>query len=212
MKKILAIVMSVVMVMALSVTAFAAETEVALTLDNIGYCGTSEYADSVTEVDGGLNTSAVAISILLPESVEFGDSITIHTKGTSEGAFRIWLSNEEGHTDSEPWISSSRESFDGGEFDFTITLKMNDNDGNLDDYSDQIIFKGIDYQTPLENLTITYLAIVTEGEEEEVVAETTDDADAAEETTTTANADTGVVLAVLPMAVAAAAVVVSKRR
>ncbi|MCD7889510.1 MAG: acid shock protein [Oscillospiraceae bacterium] len=215
MKKILAIVMAVAMVMALSVTAFAAETEIALTTDNLGY-----YNDA-TEVDGGLNSSGEQFVVSLPEVVEKGETITIHIKGTSDGDFRVWLVNG-ANTDSDLWLSTEN-GFAGGEFDYTIDLTMNDHDGNGDTSSDGINFKGIAYGTNLDNFTLTYLAIVTDGEE--VVAESSDDAteetaeaseetaEATEETTaTTTNADTGVVLAVLPMAVAAAAVVASKRR
>ena len=219
MKKILAIVMAVAMVMALSVTAFAAETEIALTTDNLGY-----YNDA-TEVDGGLNSSGEQFVVNLPEVVEKGETITIHIKGTSDGDFRVWLVNG-ANTDSDLWLSTDN-GFAGGEFDYTIELTMNDHDGNGDTSSDGINFKGIAYGTNLDNFTLTYLAIVTDGEE--VVADTDDAADEAEasdesadttdstdtastETATTTNADTGVVLAVLPMAVAAAAVVASKRR
>ncbi|MCD7771686.1 MAG: hypothetical protein LUH23_06340 [Oscillospiraceae bacterium] len=229
MKKILAIVMAVAMVMALSVTAFAATYDVELSLDNLGYYGATE-STNVTVVDGGLNSSEEALSVLLPVEVAYGETVTVTIKGSSDGAFRVWLLNG-ANTDSAIWNSVDAENFSGGDFEFTISLEMNDNDGHGDTVANALMFKGISYGTNLDNFTITSVTLVTDGDE--VAAETTDDADATEETsdesseevadtsstetsstetTTSTNADTGVVLALLPMAVAAAAVVVSKRK
>ncbi|MCC8196026.1 MAG: hypothetical protein LIO49_04335 [Ruminococcus sp.] len=221
MKKILAIVMAVAMVMALSVTCFAATYDVELSLDNLGYYGATE-STNVTAVDGGLNSSEEALSVLLPVEVAYGETVTVTIKGSSDGAFRVWLLNG-ANTDSAIWNSVDAEGFSGGDFEFTISLEMNDNDGHGDTVANALMFKGIAYGTNLDNFTITSVTLVTDGEE--VVAESSDDAteetaeaseetaEATEETTaTTTNADTGVVLAVLPMAVAAAAVVASKRR
>ncbi|MCD8345615.1 MAG: acid shock protein [Oscillospiraceae bacterium] len=225
MKKILAIVMAVAMVMALSVTAFAAETEIALTSDNLGY-----YTDA-TEVDGGLNSSGEQFTVNLPETLEIGTTITLHIKGSSDGDFRVWLVDN-ATTASEQIYSTTDLGLSGGDFDVTIDLTIQNWNSEGATCATAVDFKGISYGTNLDNFTVTYLAIVTDGEE--VAAETAEETEeasetaeeteeaseaaeetaeaAAEETTTTANADTGVVLAVLPMAVAAAAVVVSKRR
>ncbi|MCD7823858.1 MAG: hypothetical protein LUG86_07580 [Oscillospiraceae bacterium] len=219
MKKILAMVMAVAMVMALSVTAFAATYEVELSLDNLGYYGATE-STNVSAVDGGLNSSEEALSVLLPVEVAYGDTVTVTIKGSSDGGFRVWLLNG-ANTDSAIWLSSDQ-GFSGGDFEYTIELTMNDNDGHGDSVANALMFKGISYGTNLDNFTITSVTLVTDGE----AVATTDDAneaeetaeasegttEAAEETTTSTNADTGVVLAVLPMAVAAAAVVASKRR
>ncbi|MCD8108121.1 MAG: hypothetical protein LUE20_09195 [Oscillospiraceae bacterium] len=220
MKKILAIVMAVAMVMALSVTSFAATYDVELSLDNLGYYGATE-STNVTAVDGGLNSSEEALSVLLPVEVAYGETVTVTIKGSSDGGFRVWLLNG-ANTDSEIWLSSDQ-GFEGGDFEYTITLEMNDHDGHGDTVANALMFKGISYGTNLDNFTITSVTLVTEGE----AVATTDDADeaseevadsadstdtASAETTTSTNADTGVILAVLPMAVAAAAVVASKRR
>ncbi len=220
MKKILAIVMAVAMVMALSVTAFAAETEIEVSTDNFGY-----HANA-TAVDGGLNSSESEFTLNLLESLEIGDTITLHFKGTSDGDFRVWLVDG-AVTASEQWYSNQN-GFSGGEFDFEYTFTVQNWNDEGATGATGVDFKGIAYGTNLDNFTLTYLAVVTDGEE--VAAETTDDADATEETseevadttdstdtsstetTTSTNADTGVVLAVLPMAVAATAVVASKRR
>ncbi|MCD7803760.1 MAG: hypothetical protein LUH03_01185 [Oscillospiraceae bacterium] len=216
MKKILAIVMAVAMVMALSVTGFAAETEITLTSDNLGY-----YTDA-TEVDGGLNSSGEQFTVNLPETLEIGTTVTIHIKGTSDGDFRVWLVDN-ATTASEQKYSTTDFGLSGGDFDLTFDLTVQNWNSEGATCATAVDFKGIAYGTNLDNFTLTYLAIVTDGEE--VVAESSDDAteetaeaseetaEATEETTaTTTNADTGVVLAVLPMAVAAAAVVASKRR
>ncbi len=216
MKKILAIVMAVAMVMALSVTALAAETEIEVSTDNLGY-----YANA-TAVDGGLNSSQDQFTLNLPETLEIGDTITIHIKGSSDGDFRVWLVDT-ATTASEQWYSTDN-GFAGGEFDCEITLTVQNWNSEGATCADGVCFKGISYGTNLDNFTLTYLAIVTDGEE--VVASTDDADDASEEvadsadstdassteTTTSTNANTGVVLAVLPMAVAAAAVVASKKR
>ncbi|MCD7846801.1 MAG: hypothetical protein LUG49_02040 [Oscillospiraceae bacterium] len=221
MKKILAIVMAVAMVMALSVTAFAAELEATLSLDNLGYYGGTDNT-GVTEVDGGLNCSGAQFDVMLPVTVEVGETVTIHIKGSSDGDFRVWLIDS-ANTASNQVYSTTDLGLSGGEFDTYVTLTCSDYDSKGVTSASAISFKGIAYGTNLDNFTITYIGVVTDGEE---VAETTDDADATEETadaseetteaaettTTTTNADTGVVLAVLPMAVAAAAVVASKRR
>ncbi len=221
MKKILAIVMAVAMVMALSVTSFAAETEATLSLDNLGYYGGTENT-GVTEVDGGLNCSGAQFDVNLPVTVEAGETITVHIKGTSDGDFRVWLI--EGAATASNQVYSTDLGFTGGEFDYTFDLTFEDHDSNGITSASAISFKGIAYGTNLDNFTITYVAVVTDGEEavastddadeaSEEVADSADSTDASStETTTSTNANTGVVLAVLPMAVAAAAVVASKKR
>ncbi|MCD8005677.1 MAG: acid shock protein [Oscillospiraceae bacterium] len=218
MKKILAIVMAVAMVMALSVTAFAAETEIALTSDNLGY-----HTDA-TEANGGLNSSGEQFVVNLPETLEIGTTVTLHIKGSSDGDFRVWL--VDGATTASNQVYSTTDlGLSGGDFDVTVELTVQNWNDEGATCATGVDFKGISYGTNLDNFTVTYLAIVTDGEE---TVASTDDADASDDAseevadtsstetssteTTTTNANTGVALAVLPMAVAAAAVVASKRR
>ncbi|MCD7785227.1 MAG: hypothetical protein LUH18_06560, partial [Oscillospiraceae bacterium] len=210
------------MVMALSVTSFAATYDVELSLDNLGYYGATE-STNVTVVDGGLNSSEEALSVLLPVEVAYGETVTVTIKGNSDGDFRVWLLNG-ANTDSAIWLSTDQ-GFAGGDFEYTIELTMNDNDGHGDTVANALMFKGISYGTYLDNFTITSVTLVTDGEattetateetseeSSEEVADTSSTETSSTETTTSTNADTGVVLALLPMAVAAAAVVVSKRK
>ena len=70
-----------------------------------------------------------------------------------------------------------------------------------------IMFKGVDYATPLANTTFESFVIVSDAAPAE-----TSEPETTAEPETSAPAETGIALALVPMAIAAAAVVVSKRR
>ncbi len=206
MKKILSIALAMIMVMALSVNVFA----------DIDLTGEATYPANAT------------IIIPIPEGVNAtnGQTITISAKGTSDNnAVRIYLSNS-GDSNGRTTEICTLEVVDGafeGSFDFVI-----DSTGGIEGTVDptSIIVKGPDWQTPLANTTLEVLSIVgvdAPAAETPAADDTTapaaddttapaDEAPAADTAETSEPADTGIVLAVLPMAIAAAAVVVSKRK
>jgi len=205
MKKVLSIVLAMIMVMALSITVFA----------DIDLTGEATYPANAT------------IIIPIPEGVDAtnGQTITISAKGTSENtAVRIYLSNS-GDANGRTTEIAVLEVVDGafeGTFDFVI-----DSTGGIEGTVDptSIIVKGPDYATPLANTTLEVLSIVgadaapadeTPAADEAPAADAApaDEAPVADEAPAAddAPANTGIVLAVLPMAIAAAAVVATKRK
>ena len=202
-----------IMVMALSVSVCATTVDLANT-----FVGTTVTGSSDEQI--GIN---------FPEGCEYqiGEKVTVHFVGSSTGDFRVWLANGITTMSPEPLFKASENGFTTGEFDFTVELEVADKDGNGQTIANGIIFKGPSWGVNLDNFTLTSVEIV-DGKEAAPAAETTEPAaettepaaettEPAAETTepaaeTTEPADTGIVLAVLPMAIAAAAVVVSKRK
>lgn len=207
MKKVLSIALAMIMVMALSITVFA----------DIDLTGEATYPANAT------------IIVPIPEGVDAtnGQTITISIKGTSDNnAVRMYLSNS-GDANGRTTEIAVIEVVDGafeGTFDFVI-----DSTGGIEGTEDptSIIVKGPDWQTPLANTTLEVLSIVgadgaAEASSDDAAADGADDAASNDDATApvadtapvaeTTPANTGIVLAVLPMAIAAAAVVASKRK
>ncbi len=196
MKKILSIALAMIMVMALSVNVFA----------DIDLTGEATYPANAN------------IVINIPEGVDVsnGATVTLNVKGTSDNtALRFYLT-EPGDNGRVTEVATV-EVVDGA---FEATLEMViDSTGAIQGTADPtvIMIKGPDYATPPANTTLEVLSVVgvdaapaadAPADEAPAADAPAADAPAADETP----ADTGIVLAVLPMAIAAAAVVVSKRK
>lgn len=213
MKKILSIALAMVMVMALSIAVFA----------DADLTGNASYP---------LNDN---VTFDIPEGVDVsnGATVTINVKGTSDNtAVRFYLTTP---GDSGRVTEVAVVEVVDGAFDTTLEMVI-DSTGAIQGAEDPtiIMVKGPDYATPLANTTFESIVVVAEGAA--APADETPDADEAPEADETPAADeapvadapaadetpapaadskpanTGIVLAVLPMAIAAAAVVASKRR
>ena len=138
----------------------------------------------------------------IPEGTDVsnGATVTIKVKGTSDNtAVRFYLTAP--GDNSRVTEVSVAEVVDGA-FEATFDMVI-DSTGAIQGSGDPsvIAVKGPDSSTPLSNTTVEVLTFVG-------VEAPAADAPAADETP----ADTGIVLAVLPMVIAAAAVVASKRK
>ena len=225
MKKIFAIAVAVMMVMALTVSAFAADIDLTK----------QRYWDESGDVTVGVSTALVAID--LPFEVKVGETVTVHVVGSSDADFRVWLSDIAQTTLGEDGngnlVFASANGFTSGGFDLTFDVECVDRDGKGVDTATCILFKGSAPGTNLSNFKITSLTVSKEGEDAAAPAETeaaeteaaepeTTEAETTEpetvetsaETTTeeTASApSTGLALAVVPAVVALAAAVVTKK-
>ncbi len=219
-KKILAAVIAVMMVMALAVSAFAADV--------------TDMNDGAKDVYDGENAH-----VAIPEGVDTADGavITVHVVGHSDNTqFRLYLTNAgdaNGRVSDMVYV-------DGGDFDITAELKVELGVYDTDVVPTHVQIKGPDYQTPLSNTTITLFEFVgaeetaaeteaepeaeaeaeaPEAEAEAAPAETETEAAPAPEAeaapapaeTTPAAPATGIALCVIPAVVALGAVAVSKK-
>ncbi len=196
MKKVLSIALAMIMVMALSVNVFA----------DIDLTGEATYPANAN------------IVINIPEGVDVsnGATVTLNVKGTSDNtALRFYLTEP---SDNGRVTEVSTVEVVDGAFEATLEMVI-DSTGAIQGTADPtvIMIKGPDYATPPANTTLEVLSVV--GVDAAPAAdEPAADAPAADAPADTAPAadeapaDTGIVLAVLPMAIAAAAVVVSKRK
>lgn len=216
MKKILSIVLALILAMSLSVAVFAEwEDELVLREDNLGSNKNAVNA----EVGLASTEGAVQFDVLLPEELPLGETAKIHIKGTSVGDFRVWISS--GPMRFSDLYKASDEGFFGGEFDIVLEVLLNDADGTGSATGNSLTFKGPSSSTPLDQLNVTYAAVVHEGdkpaEEPEAPAEEeapAEDNTSAEDTSADeeAPAETGIVMAILPAALAAVAFAASKKR
>lgn len=198
MKKILSIAVAMIMVMALSVSVFA----------NVDLTG---------EIGTGLNEN---FQVAIPEGVDVSDgaTVTVNVKGTSDNtAVRFYLTDP---ADVARVTDVAVVEVVDGAFEATFDLYC-DLSGAYGGSSEPSVLqvKGPDYATPLANTTFEVLEVVADvaapaETHAETPAETPAEipAETPAETTPAAPANTGIVLAVLPMAVAAAAIAVSKKR
>ena len=211
MKKILAFVVAAMLVMAMSVTAFAATTSI------------------LTDDAKATQAEIANIMFTLPEGVAFetGDVVTVHIKGTaSNTAVRVYLTD---NVDNGRVCEVAVIEVVDGAFDATVELAI-DTTGAIQGSAapSVLILKGPDWATPLADIAVEVLDITSdkiegaaeEAPADEVVEETTEEVveeapateEAPKEETTTEAPATGLALAVVPMIVAAVAVVASKRR
>ena len=207
MKKILSLAVAFVMVMALTVVAFAAEV--------------IDMNDTAKDVYDGENAH-----VAIPEGVDTSDGavITIHATGHSDNdQFRLYLTNSgdaNGRVSDMVYV-------DGGDFDVTAELKVELGVYDTDVIPTHVQIKGPDYQTPLANTSITSFEFVGASEaapaeteepaeteapaETETPAETEAPAETPAETPAPEAPKTGLALAVVPAVMALAAVAVSKK-
>ncbi len=185
-----------IMVMALSVNVFA----------DIDLTGEATYPANAN------------IVINIPEGVDVsnGATVTLNVKGTSDNtALRFYLTEP---SDNGRVTEVSTVEVVDGAFEATLEMVI-DSTGAIQGTADPtvIMIKGPDYATPPANTTLEVLSVVgvDAAPAADEPAADAPAADAPADTAPTADeapADTGIVLAVLPMAIAAAAVVVSKRK
>lgn len=192
MKKALSIVVAMLMVCCLGVSVFA-------------------DFDLTSEIAAGINSN---LEVSIPEGVDVsnGATFTLSVKGTSENdTIRVYLT-QPGDTSRVTEVYYI-EVVDGA-FETTLDMPI-DSTGAIQGTSDPtiIMFKGVDYATPLANTTFESFVIVSDAAPAETSEpETTAEPETTSEPETSAPAETGIALALVPMAIAAAAVVVSKRR
>lgn len=108
------------------------------------------------------NCSDALTTVSLPTPVKVGETIKFHVKGSTDDDFRLWLSVGDWDRMSDI-ITVSHNDLVDGKFDmileFTATAETNH------DAATHLQFKGKDSNTNLKNLTVDYLAIVTESKE-----------------------------------------------
>lgn len=214
-KKILAAVVAVVMVMALSVSVFA----------------TDILTDDVRGVAKNEN-----VALTLPEDLvlDNGAVITLHVKGTAENTMvRFYLTDA---SDNGRVMEVFEVTVNDGAFDETKEFTI-DTTGAIQGTTAPAILmvKGPDYQTPPANLVLEVVELTVAGEEaaapaaEDNAEATEPDTTATEPDTTTTEPETtttpetttapettkapatGIALAVVPAVIALAAVAVSKK-
>lgn len=206
MKKLMSILVVAIMVMSLAVTAFAATTSIA------------------TDEAKAVQAEVASISFKLPEglTLETGDVVTVHIKGTATNE-KVRLYFTDGTDNARVCDVVVIETVDGT-FETTVDVAI-DTTGAIQGAKAPtvLLVKGPSYGVNLTDVSVEILEITSDkvvdaAEEtapvedtntEAPADETVENTDTAEETTP---AETGIALAVVPMMVAAAAVVASKRR
>ena len=154
-KKIISVLTAVVMVLALSATAFADDimTPIPLTQDNQGSFGTdTTYTETGFSVADGQQAS-----FKLPQSYAIGETLLVHIKGSAESNFRIFLVKN-GWDRASNIVTLSDDGvvpgYTGGEFDIYITFVVEDAESKGVDVANEINFKGPTYDTNLVNLSV----------------------------------------------------------
>ena len=168
MKRIFAIILAAVMMLSLSVIAFAAdETEIPLDADHVGEVGAGGV-ELVTVGDGSVTADEIAIFALkLPQNVPLGDTVVVHIKGSSDSDFRVWLlgdgtSDEKGieATFSNQWKASENGFEAPGEFEKYIELTGDDFDAQGHTEGDRVAFKGASFGVNLSNTKLDYVGVI----------------------------------------------------
>ena len=189
MKKIFAIAVAVMMVLALSTIAFA------------------DY-DAVAEL-GGTLTGNKTIPIPSTLDVSNGQTVTLKVKGTSsDSAIRFYLT---GPTDNERVTDAISVEVVDGAFEAEVVMKI-DSTGAIQGNADPtvLMIKGPQAGVDITNTTFESLVFVgIDAPAAEAPADTADAAEAPAETTD--SPDTGIALAVIPAVIALGAVAVSKK-
>lgn len=209
MKKLFAILVAAMLVMAMSVTAFAATASLDI------------------EAAKAAQAEVASIPFALPEglTLETGDVVTVYIKGTATNdAVRIYFTD---NVDNGRVCDAITIEVVDGVFEATVEISI-DTTGAIQGTAAPtvLLLKGPTYGVNLTEVAVEALEITSdkiagaaeEAPADEVVEEVVEEAPAEEETEapaveeTTEPADTGLALAVVPMLVAAVAVVASKRR
>ncbi len=171
MKRILAIILALMMVLALGVVAFAdEETEeaeevileypmaddgVMITIPlNSMYVGVFS-ADGTYADDGSVNYVDIEqVCYVLPDTYYIGDTILVHVAGTAEDSVRLFLVNSDG------WSRASAITvINPGDFDLWLELVVADDEGKGVTETYQLNFKGSSYGVNIPDLTITTLDV-----------------------------------------------------
>lgn len=181
MKKIIAIILTAIMALSMSIIAYAAdEIEIPLDADHVG-----QGLDEIVIADGAVTADQITLfSLRLPEVAALDDTVVIHIKGTTDGDFRTWLlaAPDTGSTFSNQWKASASGFMAPGEFEKYIELTAQDFDGTGATEADAVAFKAPSYDGVLENFKLTYLGVIygsIADVEAEAVAEAQPYADAA---------------------------------
>lgn len=234
MKKLLAVILALALCICSAINVFAAEacTDIPMTADNIGATFES-LKDVVTFTETGFNAKDIEmITFKLDKEVPMNDTVVVRIKGSSTADFRVWLIGEGVATASNQCKVSNDFGFTSGEFDYTIVLTATDYDSRSITVANEIAVKGPAYGTNLEDITVDYLGIfygtldeynaaLAQAEaaptEEPAADAPADDAPASEAPAAAPAADetpaeTGVVLALVPVIASLAAVVFTKKK
>ncbi|MCD7847723.1 MAG: hypothetical protein LUG49_06830 [Oscillospiraceae bacterium] len=116
----------------------------------------STFSDNVTVTEGeSISSSASNFELILPYDVSVGGTVTVHIVGTSNSNFRIWLGDDWNAKSNQVNAVNDLGYSGSGDFDFTFTLTV-DQDKSDAGY---IMFKGVDSNTNLDNLTLTHVGI-----------------------------------------------------
>lgn len=158
MKKLVAIVLSLTMLLFGSGMAALAEEEIPLSLnkDDLARGKTAYKLMVYNKDDGTLVADGQNISFPLPEPVAPGQSITVTVKGTSDGDFRIWLINSDEKTMSDIYQMSAN-GFTSGAFEVTTTFTNLEKEAKGD--VTELFFKAPTWDGKIENLNLTYVAV-----------------------------------------------------
>ncbi len=159
MKKIIAIILTAIMTLSMSIIAYAAdEIQIPLDADHVG-----QGLDEIVIADGAVTADQITLFALrLPEVAALDDTVVIHIKGTTEGDFRTWLlaAPDTRSTFSNQWKASASGFMAPGEFEKYIELTAQDFDGTGATEADAVAFKAPSYDGVLENLKLTYLGVI----------------------------------------------------
>jgi len=189
MKKLLAVILTLTMLLlGSSITASAEEIALSLKKDDLKR-GQMAYKTMVyNKEDGSLVTDGQNISFPLPETVTSGQSITVRIKGTSDSDFRVWLIDANETTVSNQYKMTDNGYTPGTEFDHTFVLT---HDGVGPDAT-ELFFKAPTWDGKIENLNLTYVAIVVGGDAAATPTEATTTDAAATEASASKTPKTGV--------------------
>lgn len=201
MKKLLTILLAVVLVLSLSISAYAAdEVEIPLDADHVGEgCATVE---ELTIADGSITGNEIGIFALnLPDIVPIDQTVVVHIIGSSDGDFRAWLLATEAGGDkanqatfSNQWKASENGFVAPGEFEKFIELTAEDFDTQGATSANRVAFKAPSWDSTLQNLKLTYVGVIYGGMadvEADAVADAQPFADASAEALAAANAANG---------------------
>ena len=201
MKKLLTILLAVVLVLSLSISAYAAdEVEIPLDADHVGEgCASVE---ELTIADGSITGNEIGIFALnLPDIVPIDQTVVVHIIGSSDGDFRAWLLATEAGGDkanqatfSNQWKASENGFVAPGEFEKFIELTAEDFDSQGATSANRVAFKAPSWDSTLQNLKLTYVGVIYGGMadvEADAVADAQPFADASAEALAAANAANG---------------------
>ncbi|MCD8344343.1 MAG: hypothetical protein LUC38_00030 [Oscillospiraceae bacterium] len=170
MKRFLAIVLALMLVLSLGAVAFAdeetAEEEVVLEYPmsddgvmvtvplNSTYVGVFS-AEGTYSDDGSVNYVDIEqVCYVLPETYSAGDTVLVHVSGSAEDSVRLFMVNSDG------WSRASTITvINPGDFDLRLEIIVADDESKGVTETNQLNFKGSSYGVNIPNLTITTLEV-----------------------------------------------------